>query len=170
MDLVARKLGQAGGANLMALVGLVNQFIEAKQKHEVLGPQVAALAAARDAWGSINGFFMGCAAQKKLLVPLVNATGYLSLCGDLMLAYFLLDQAAIAWDKLGGVCRAAGVDPKDGKAVAALAKENAEARYLDGKIKTARFFCAYELPMVQAKAAAIKSEDMSALHMVWEGE
>jgi alkylation response protein AidB-like acyl-CoA dehydrogenase len=170
MDLVARKLALAGGAHLMALVGLINQFIDSKKEHELLKTQIAALAAARDAWGATNGFFMGCAAQKKLLVPLVNASGYLSLCGDMLMAYFLLDQATIAWEKLKEVCKGAGVDPKDGKAVAALAKENAEARFLDGKIKTARFFCAYELPQVQAKAASIKSEEMCALHMVWEGE
>jgi len=108
--------------------------------------------------------------SKKLLVPLVNATGYLSMTGDLLLAMLLTDQARIAWVTLRPLCREKGVDPTDGKAVAALAKDLPDVRYYDGKIKTARFFCSYELPQVASKAAAIKSSDMSALHMVWEDE
>jgi len=170
MDLVARKLSMDGGAPLMALVSHINKFIEAHKNHPVLKDQVTALAAARDAWASVNGFFMTSAAEKKLLIPLVNATGYLSLCGDLLLGYLLVEQAALAWSQLGPLCQGVSVDPADGKAVAGLARENPEVRYLDGKLKTARFFCAYELPQVQAKAAAIKSADMAALQMLWDGE
>jgi alkylation response protein AidB-like acyl-CoA dehydrogenase len=170
MDLVARKLSMNGGANLMALVGLINNFIDQHKEHPVLKEQVATLAGARDAWGAVNGFFMGAAAQKKLLVPLVNASGYLSLCGDLLVGYFLVDQAVLAWTKLQPLCQEAKVDPTDAKALTALARDHAEVRFLDGKIKTARFYCSYELPQVKAKAKSIQSGDMSALHMVWEGE
>jgi alkylation response protein AidB-like acyl-CoA dehydrogenase len=170
MDLVARKLSLKGGAYLMALAGLVNRFIDANKEHPVLAKQVAALAEARNAWGAVNGFFMASAAQKKLMVPLVNATNYLSLCGDLMLGCFLIWQAAVAWEKLQPLCKEAGVDPADARALSGLARENPEVRFYDGKLKTARYFCSYELPQVQAKAAAIKSGDMSAIHMVWEDE
>jgi len=170
MDLVARKLSMNGGANLMALVGLVNGFIDRNKEHPALKGQVEALAKARDAWGAVNGFFMASAAQKKLLVPLVNATGYLAMCGDMLTGYFLVEQAVLAWEKLQPLCKDAGVDPTDAKALTALAKDNADVRYYDAKLKTTRYYCAYELPQVQAKAAAIQSGDMSALHMVWDEE
>ena len=170
MDLVARKLTIKGGAYLMALMGLVNDFISANKDHEVLKPQFDALAKARNTWGEVNGFFMNAAATKKLMIPLVNATNYLSLCGDLLTAFFLTQQAVIAWDKLQPLCADAGVDPSDARALTELAKNNREVRFYDGKIKTARFFCAYELPAVHSKAAAIQSSDMSAIHMVWDDE
>jgi hypothetical protein len=166
LDLVGRKLSMDGGAPLMALAGLFAKFIEANKKNPILRAELAAFTEARDHWGEINAFFMASALQKQLLVPVVNASNYLALCGDLLMAYLLLDQAVIAIRKL----EALGVNPGDAKAVAALAKENDEARFLEGKLKTARFFCAYELPPVKGKCAAIKSGDMSALTIQWDGE
>jgi len=170
MDLVGRKMGLKNGAYLFALMGLINDFVDANLEHPVLAPQMKALAAARDTWMEVNGFFMTSAMEKQLMVPLLNASGYLSLTGDLLMAYLLLDQARIACDKLGPLCQAAGVDPMDGKAVAALAKKLPDVRYYDGKIKGARFFCAYELPQVHSKAASIQTKDMSAMHVVWDDE
>jgi alkylation response protein AidB-like acyl-CoA dehydrogenase len=166
LDLVGRKMSMEGGAPLMALAGLFGRFIEANKKNPLLRGELEVFTEARDHWGEINAFFMASALQKQLLVPVLNASNYLALCGDLLMAYLLLDQAAIAGRKL----EALGVNPNDAKAVAALAKENDEARYLDGKIKTARFFCAYELPLVKGKCAAIKTGDMSALQIQWDGE
>jgi len=170
LDLVGRKMGMKNGAYVFALMGLINDFVDAHADHPVLKPQIEALGKARDAWTEVNGFFMTAAMQKKLIVPLVNATGYLALCGDLLMAYFLLDQARIACDKLVPLCKDNDVDPTDGRAVAQLAKKLPEVLYLDGKIKTARFFCSYELPQVHSKAASIQTSDMSALHMVWPDE
>ncbi len=170
MDLVGRKIGSRGGANLMALVSTVNNYIDANKEHPTLKNLVTALAAARDAWGEVNGFFMGSVAMKKFHIPLVNATCYLSLCGDFLVGYFLVQQAILAKAKLEEICKGAGVDPNDAKAVSALAKDNPDARYFDAKIKTASYFCSYELPQVRSKANAIKSSDMSALHIVFEDE
>jgi alkylation response protein AidB-like acyl-CoA dehydrogenase len=170
MDLVGRKMGLKNGAYLFALMGLINDFADANASHPVLETQMKLFSSARDAWVEVNGFFMTSAMEKQLMVPLLNATAYLSLTGDLLMAYLLLDQARIACDKLGPLCKEAGVDPMDGKAVAALAAKHPDVRYYDGKIKTARFFCAHELPQVFAKAAAIKSKDMSALHIVFPDE
>jgi len=170
MDLVGRKLGAKNGANLFAMVGLVGDLIDKHKKHPIIGDAVSELAKARDAWGAINTFFIGAAFQKQLLIPLVNATGYLSLCGDVLTAYFLCEQAALAWDKLQPLCEAAGVNPKDEDALTKLARDNPDVRYFDAKIKTARFFCSYELPQVQSKAAAIQTSDMTAMKIVWEVE
>jgi hypothetical protein len=170
LDLVGRKMSMKNGAYVFALMGVMNDFIDQNAEHPVLKAQMAELAKARDTWTAVNGFFMTAAMEKKLIVPLVNATGYLSLCGDLLMAYLLLDQARIACDKLVPLCQDNGVDPKDGKAVTALGRKLPEVSYLDGKIKTARFFCAYELPQVHSKAAAIQSGDLSALHMLWPDE
>jgi len=170
LDLVGRKMGMKNGAYVFGLMGMLNDWVEANKDHAVLKDQVAQVAEARDTWSKINGFFMEAAMSKKLIIPLVNATQYLSLTGDMLLGYLLVDQARAAWDKLGPLCKEAGVDPSDKKAVSELGKKLPDVRYLDAKIKTARFFCAYELPQVQSKAAAIQSGDLSAMHIVWEDE
>jgi hypothetical protein len=170
MDLVARKLTMEGGAPLKALIKHVAGFVAKHKDHPVLAAEVAAVSKANDAWMAVNGAFQEAAASGKLIYPLVNASGYLALCGDLLMGLLLVEQAAVAWSKLEPLCRDADIDPKDGKAVAAAAKDNPEILFLDGKIKTARFFCAHELPVATAKSKAIRSGDMSALQIVWEGE
>jgi hypothetical protein len=170
LDLVGRKLAAENGAYLFSLMGLVGGLIEKHKKHPVLAEQFEQLGYARDVWGDVNTFFMGAALQKKLLIPIVNATQYLALCGDVLTGYFLCEQAALACDKIVPLCKDAGVDPSDLKAVAKLSRDNSEVGYLYGKIVTAQFYCAYELPQVEAKAKGIKSSSMSPLHMVWEDE
>lgn len=170
LDLVGRKLMAKGGANVMALTGLISDFLDAQKDHPVLKSQVAQIAAVRDAWGKVNGHFMMSAGSGKLLIPIYNATNYLSLCGDMLLGYFLVKQAVLAWTKLEAVCKKSNVDPSDKKALRAIADSNPEARFLYGKIKTAQFFCASELPNAHAKASAITSGDTTALEKIWDEE
>ena len=168
LDLVGRKLSMNGGANVMALMGVLAQFIERRGNHAGVKEQVAQVAKARDAWGEINALFASAASSGQFMLPLRTASQYLGLCGQLVLGYLLTDQAAVAWDKLKAIADAAGVELGDAKAVRALVERDPEARYYDAKVKTARFFCAHELPQVYATAAAIKSGDASASEMVWE--
>src|SRR5262249_45880771 len=51
MDLVGRKLGQAGGANLQAFLGDLASFVAANDKHPVLGAAVKELAGAHEVLG-----------------------------------------------------------------------------------------------------------------------
>ena len=170
MDLVGRKLGMNRGMNLMNLAGEITRTVDKFKDHPVLKEQATALGKARDVWGAVNMYFINSAMQKQLMVPLVNASTYLNMCGDLLMAHFLMIQAGIACDKLGAMCAEAGVDATDAKAVRALAKDNPDARYYDGKIKTAVYYCAYELPQVAAKGAAIQAGDMSAMYMLFDEE
>ncbi|MFH1132379.1 MAG: acyl-CoA dehydrogenase [Pseudomonadota bacterium] len=170
LDLVGRKLGAKSGANLFALAGMVSQFLDDQKDHPFLKPQVEAVLAARDTWSKVNTYFISASMSGNLLAPVYNATTYLSLCGDFLTAFFLLQQAVIAWGKLGPLCKKAKVDPKNSKALAKFAQENPEVRFLQGKLLTAQFFCASELPQVESKAASIMSGDLSAMANVWDEE
>ncbi len=170
MDLVGRKLSAGGGANVKALYGLISKAVARNKEHPVFADQYAALSAAKDSWAGVNQFFVESAGKGNFIVPLLTATNYLSLCGDMLMAYFLLDQAVIAFGKLGAICQDAGVDPADPKALKKLGKDNAEAGYYYNKVLTARYFCAHELPQVAAKAVMIKSGDTSAWEAVWTEE
>ena len=167
MDLVGRKLSASGGANVKALHSLISAAVKKNADHPLLNQQYAALSAAKDTWAGVNQYFVEATGKGNFITPLLTATNYLSLCGDMLMAYFLLDQAAIAVDKLGAVCKDAGVDPTDLEAVKRLGKDNAEAAYYYNKLLTARYFCAHELPQVDARAAAIRSGDASAWEAVW---
>ena len=46
--------------------------------------------------------------------------------------------------------------------------ENDDVRFYDNKVKTASYFCSYELPKLYAKADGIESEDPSAYHAIWD--
>ena len=170
LDLVGRKLSANGGANVMALAGLLSEFLEKNAHHPRLKAQVEALGEARAQWGKVNAFFLKMVTQRKLMVPLLNATSYLSLCGDLLLGYLLLEQAVIADEKLQALYKKEGLLASDDDGKRKLIEGNADARYFDSKVKTAQFFISYELPNIQAKATAIQSEDTCAFDHLWAEE
>lgn len=167
LDLVGRKMSADGGANVMALAGHISKFIDKNKAHPQLRDSFASLIAARDAWASVNMHFVKAAMSQKTIVPVMNASTYLSLSGDLVVGYLLLEQAVISVEKLQNLAKAANINFADAAALAKFAADNNEANFYYGKIKTARFFAAQELPMAVAKANAIKSNDLSAIEMIW---
>ncbi|MBW2733237.1 MAG: acyl-CoA dehydrogenase C-terminal domain-containing protein [Deltaproteobacteria bacterium] len=170
MDLIARKLPAKGGVNVMALTQLLMGFAKENAGHAILGKQVEAFQKACGEWGKVNGFLMQAAGKRDMLTPLLGATNYLALMGDLVTSYVLLHQATVAWRKLEPLCKEAGIDGTDMAAVIKLAGENAEVRFLLGKVKTAQFFVAHELPNLYAKAASVMSGDQSSMEMLWEAD
>ena len=86
------------------------------------------------------------------MLPVLNATPYLDLFGLVVLGWLLLEQAALALPKLEEIAKAKGVDLSDAKARAGLCKDDPEAAYFEGKIQTASFYAARELPLARGKA------------------
>ncbi|HEY3357026.1 MAG TPA: acyl-CoA dehydrogenase [Polyangia bacterium] len=166
MDLVGRKLPQKMGANLMALAGEINGFTGPNKAHPVLDKDIGRLQAAVGALGDVSMYFAGIGMSKPHMTML-NATTYLNLFGDVVVGWLLLDQAVIAHNKLRAICEAKAVDASDKAALGRLLEEDEEARYYDGKVKTARFFSGRALALVPARAAAIKLGDESALEIVF---
>ena len=126
------------------------------------------LSGALASWGQANVYLMERAASKDFVAPLLVATEYLSLMGDLVTGYFLLRKAVKAWHELATIAGDAGVALEDAKALRKLARENPDARFYYEKVKTAQFFAAHELPLVQAKTAAVTSGDTSSMELFWE--
>jgi len=100
MDLVSRKLGQAGGANTQAFLSDIQRFIEANKDHEELSQGVTHLQNAHEAVASsvmqFIGWFKGGKIEK---IPLA-AEDFLTLLSELAVGWLLLEQAAIAVGKL----------------------------------------------------------------------
>ena len=100
MDLVTRKLGQAGGANTQAFLSDIQNFINENKATPELAEGVGHLQAAHEAVATtvmkLTGWFKGGRFEQ---IPLA-AEDFLTIMSDLAVGWLLLDQAAIAVKKL----------------------------------------------------------------------
>jgi alkylation response protein AidB-like acyl-CoA dehydrogenase len=146
MDLVGRKLGQAGGANLQAFLGDLGKFVSAHASHPVLGSAVKALGQAQEAIGGgamrlLTWFQTGNLG----MVPL-HANRFLEMMAETTVAWMLLEGAAIAFETKKG-----------------LDASQPDAAFYEGKIAAALYYAKNVLPGVEQKARAMQDEDRSAL-------
>lgn len=160
LDLVGRKLGAKGGAVLMSVLNRINTFAVKAKKHERLGELGVDFEAAKNELVKVT---MGFRAQgaKDPYVPVSYATPYLEMFGEVILAYFLLDMAVLADEKLQALY--AEKDATTDDAQRKLRAEHPEATFYWGKVMSAQFFIKQILPGVFAKAMAAKSADMSLM-------
>jgi alkylation response protein AidB-like acyl-CoA dehydrogenase len=149
MDLVGRKLGQNGGANLQAFLGDVAKFVAANESHPVLGAAVKELKGAQEAFGGtamrLLGWFQ---AGKMAMVPL-SANRALNMMSEVAVGWLLLDGARIALEAEASL-----------PAGEAGAQERA---FYEGKKHAAVYFARTVLPNVKHDAEILAREDTSAL-------
>jgi alkylation response protein AidB-like acyl-CoA dehydrogenase len=146
MDLVGRKLGQAGGANFQAFLADIQKFVAAKGADAELGSSVKNLAGAQEALGATAmRFLMWFQSGNMAMVPLF-ANRFLEMMSEAAVGWLLLEGAAIAQEKLKTVAEA---HPDHG--------------FYMGKIAAAQYFARNVLPGVAFKAQLISSEDRSPL-------
>ncbi len=145
MDLVGRKLGQAGGANLQAFLGDVAKFVARYKDHATLGHDVKALGAAQEALaGSAMKLLTWFQTGKMDMVPLF-ANRFLEMMSELSVAWLLLEGAVIADSKMS----AAGNDKA----------------FYEGKVHSAHFYAHTVLPHVDFLAKQMNDEDRSPLEI-----
>ena len=100
MDLVSRKLGQAGGANTQAFLKDIQAFITANKDVPELQEGIQHLQAAHEAVAaSVTQFISWFKGGKIEHIPLA-AEEFLTIMSELSVGWLLLDQAAIAVKKL----------------------------------------------------------------------
>lgn len=162
LDLVGRKLGQAGGALFMTFLMRINNFVEEHQAHPGLGDLVKDLDAAKNKLAEMTMNF-GAKGRSNPLYAVSYATPYLEAFGEVTLAYLHLDMAVVASEKLAALYAQKGA--ADEAARQALRRENREIAFYHGKVETARYFIKQLLPGVYAKAHAAASEDLSLMNI-----
>ena len=146
MDLVGRKLGQAGGANLQAYLGDIAKFVAVNSAHPTLGDAVKRLAKAQDAVaGSAMRLLMWFQSGQLALVPL-SANRFCEMMSELTVAWMLLEGAVVA-----------------DKAKANVADGHPDAAFYAGKIQAALYYARNILPGVEHKATLLGDEDKSAI-------
>ena len=146
MDLVGRKLGQAGGANLQAFFGDVAKFVAEHSAHPTLGAAVKKLAKAQEAVaGCAMRLLMWFQSGQLQLVPL-SANRFCEMMSELTVGWQLLAGAVVAETAKAGV-----------------AEGHPDQAFYEGKVQSALFFARNILPGVEFKALLLAEEDKSAL-------
>jgi alkylation response protein AidB-like acyl-CoA dehydrogenase len=146
MDLVGRKLGQAGGANLQAYLGDVAKFVAKHEAHPTFGTEVKRLGRGQEALaGSAMKLLSWFQSGRIELVPL-NANRFLRMMSELTVAWLLLEGGIIA--------EAAAKDVVAG---------HPDAAFYAGKVQAALYYARTCLPDVEASAKAMAEEDRTPL-------
>jgi hypothetical protein len=146
MDLVGRKLGQSGGANLQAFLGDVATFTKKYAADPTLGGACKTLSLAQEALsGTAMRMLMWFQSGNVAMVPL-HANRFLEMMAETAVAWLLLEGASIA------------IEAK--KSVAA---GHPDAAFYDGKVAAAVYYARNVLPAVELKARLMAEEDRSPL-------
>ncbi len=167
LDLVGRKLGMKKGTNVKNLSADIMATLAKLRKMEDLKSSGAFLEEAATALSDLTMHFGQIGRTAGFLVPVLYATPYLEIFGDIVIGWLLLKQAAIAAEKLGAIYAAKGAEGSRAKQ-RALIHENADVAFYNGKIAAAKFFALNVLTTAKARCAAIKIGDKTPIEMADE--
>ena len=150
MDLVGRKLAQAGGANTRAFLGDIGKFIAANKDHASapIAAAVKQLETAQEALTGATMKYMMWGGSGELELVSVYANRYLEAMSEAAVGWLLLEGAVIAHEKS-----------------AALPEGHADRNFYAGKQHAAIYFARNVLPGVEEKARRIASEDKSPIEI-----
>jgi alkylation response protein AidB-like acyl-CoA dehydrogenase len=148
MDLVGRKLGQAGGAHFQDFMRDITDFVSQHRTDPRYGSAVETLAAAQESIMQSALVFLSWSQSDKLhLIPL-SANRFLNLLSELAIGWLLLDAALIAE-----------------KALDSLPSSHRDRPFYEGKRWSALWFARNILPGVEHGARLIAGEDSSAVEI-----
>jgi alkylation response protein AidB-like acyl-CoA dehydrogenase len=167
LDLVGRKLAQRQGMDVMNLLGEINSTIAKSKEIEELRKYAVKLEEAQKALIDLTMRFAQMGKNADFMIPVLNATPYLDVFGDVVIGHFLLQAAAIAHDKLTAIYQEKGVADAIGKK-RALIHENPEVAFYCGKIAAAKFFAAEILSTANARCESIKAGERVSIEMADE--
>ena len=143
MDLLGRKVTQAGGAGLKLLAARIMADVQTANTAENLGGYAAMLAQHLSEAIATTRKLMTATAENPRL-GLANATIYLDMMGHVVIAWMWLRQATVASRRLSN---------------------GGEADFLSGKLAGCRYFYAHELPKARAQRALLDRLDDTTLNM-----
>jgi hypothetical protein len=167
LDLVGRKLGQRKGANMMAMAGEIGQTVAKAKAIEDLKKYAGLLEDSSNALLELIMILAGAGKSGNFLVPILYASPFLDIFGDVLMGHFLLQAAVIAEEKLNAIYKEVGAENSKGKQ-RGLIRENAEVAFYAGKVASAKFFATEILPTIKGRCEVIKAGDKIALEVAEE--
>ncbi|HWK63734.1 MAG TPA: acyl-CoA dehydrogenase [Rhizobiaceae bacterium] len=144
IDLLGRKIAQAGGAGMRMLAARIMHDIAEANAEDPLRSHAAELAAHLSETVATTGKLAGALADNPRLA-LANATTFLDMLGHIAIAWMWLRQATIAVRK--------------------LRLGEGDADFLKGKLVACRYFLTYELPKTRVQRALLDTLDDTTLTM-----
>jgi alkylation response protein AidB-like acyl-CoA dehydrogenase len=167
LDLVGRKLAQRRGEFMMSLYSEVYSIITRSKGFEDLSIPCNYLEEALKAVTDLTTHFYRLSRGASFLIPVLNASPYLELFGDVAVGSLLMQGATIANEKLNAIYTEKGAKGSRAKQ-RALIHENKNVAFYNGKIAAARFFALNILSTVKARCEAIKVGDRTPIEMAEE--
>jgi hypothetical protein len=167
LDLVGRKLGSNKGGNVMNLAGEIMNTIAKAKTIEPLKKYAAFLEEAGNALIDLTMTLGQLGKSSGFLMPILNASPFMEVFGDVVGGWLLIQAAAIAEEKLQAIYKEKGVEDSIGKQ-RALIREDAEVAFYAGKIASAKFFAAEALATVKSRCESIKFGDRTPIEIADE--
>lgn len=167
LDLVGRKLGQNKGMNAMNLFGEINGTVQKAKGRSDLAAAGTRLEEAYNAMVGLTMQFADWGKGSSFLLPVLNARPYLMNLGDLVVGWKLVEGAVIAAGKLDELYAKAGADGSKAKQ-RALARENGDVAFYQGKIAAAQYFADTILPTLGGRCTAIQLGSKVPIEMLEE--
>jgi hypothetical protein len=163
LDLLGRKVGRQGGMMFLQFMEFLGKRIDRNKNDEAVRELYDAVVNQKGRLERITFGFGQARQSGDIDGPLLSATPYLRMFGNLLMAWQLTDQAAIAHRRLEEICTDSGATDDDARK--ALIAEDETAAFYHNKTQTARFFIRQILPENDWLAAGIESGDRSALEV-----
>jgi len=163
LDLVGRKLGFQQGALFRSIVAETGNLVKTAKNNYRLKDIVGPFDEARKQLIEVTRYFGLKSITEDFMVPILYATPYLELFGDVAVGFMLLWQAIIADRRLEELYSDAKADTPEKKAD--LVKTNRSAAFYRGKVASAQFFANSILSLARGKAKAIMTGERSAIDL-----
>ncbi|MFH1117064.1 MAG: acyl-CoA dehydrogenase [Pseudomonadota bacterium] len=161
LDLIGRKLPYKQGELFRAFVAETDTALDNARKSPRLEKTADAFERARTQLVRVTTDFAVKAVSGEFLVPVLHATPYLELFGDVAVGWILLWQAEIADQRLNEIFSELDADTEEKRSEAL--RNNKSAAFYTGKIASAQFFANTILSLAGGKAEAILSGERSAV-------
>ena len=161
LDLLGRKLAAKGGLLFRTVLEQMQAFAREQQGHLGIGDLLEVFEAELSRWSDTTMKLGAMGMSGDQLYPVLSATPYLEMAGNVVVAWMLLQQSVVAHDELQTLYIDQGAHTPEARAE--LHAEHPDAGFYFNKLQTVRFFVSQVLAGNQAIAAQIASGDRSAL-------
>ncbi len=163
LDLVGRKLSYKQGALFKSIVTETGALLKIAKKNFRLKDIVDPFDEARKQLIEVTRYFGLKSITEDFMVPILYATPYLELFGDVAVGFMLLWQAVIADRRLHDLYEDAKADTPEKKAE--IVRTNRSAAFYRGKVASAQFFANTVLSLAKGKAKSIMTGERSAIDL-----
>ncbi len=167
LDLLMRKVAQGGGSRLELFGSFVADKLAEWQGHALSGLANDIQTYMQDLT-HVTKDLLGAAQGGDLNHSMLNACNYLDMFGNVTSAFYLLEGAVIAHDKLQELYATNGVTTTEEQQ--SFLRKNSEAAFYHGKVRTAEFFNCNILVKNLSLSATVRTHDLSAMDILFMDE